>query len=213
MFRWFRALMPKEDRFFPLFEQHAHTVVAGAEALVRLLDGNEDIAACCRAIADEEHRADAITQDVLLAVRRTFITPFDRSDIQALIGSLDDSIDQMQKTAKTITLFEVAEFQPRMRDMGTLILRSAQVTEQAVTLLRAMSANAATLNTLTERITELEDEADDTYDDGLRALFHGSRADPMAYLVGAEIYGHLESVMDRFEDVADRISSIVVEHV
>jgi uncharacterized protein Yka (UPF0111/DUF47 family) len=100
-----------------------------------------------------------------------------------------------------------------MRDIGGLILRSAQVTEQAVTLLRALSANAGRLNTLTEQITRLEDEADDVYDGGLKALYEASRADAMAYVVGEEIYSHLEKVMDRFEDVADRISSIVVEHV
>jgi uncharacterized protein Yka (UPF0111/DUF47 family) len=100
-----------------------------------------------------------------------------------------------------------------MRDMGKLILRSAEVTVEAVPLLRAMGRNAARLNALTEEITKLEDEADSTYDAGMKALFLASREAPMRFIVGTEIYDHLEKVMDRFEDVANRISSILVEHL
>ena len=118
MLAWFRALMPKEDRFFDLFERHAATLVDGAASLRALLDGTEAVPAACAAIAAQEDAADTITRDALLAVRRTFITPFDRGDIQALVGSLDDAIDQMLKTAKAVQLFEVTAFDPAMREMG-----------------------------------------------------------------------------------------------
>ena len=95
---------------FELFERHATIVVAGAEALRGLLRGGEGIEYYCRQIFDREAEADEITRQVLTAVRRTFITPFDRTDIQDLITSMDDAIDQMNKTAKTITLFEVRSF-------------------------------------------------------------------------------------------------------
>jgi predicted phosphate transport protein (TIGR00153 family) len=213
MLGWFQALMPKEERFFDLFERHAQTLVDGAEALQSLLKGGDDVPACCARISRHEAEADAITRDVHLAVRRTFITPFDRGDIQSLSASLDDAIDQMQKTAKAITLFEVREFEEPMRDMGKLILRSAEVTNEAVPLLRSMGRNATKLNSLTEEITRLEDQADGTYDRGMKELFLGSRDAPMRFIVGAEVYDHLEKVMDRFEDVANRISSILVEHL
>ena len=64
---------------------------------------------------DREQDADNVTRDVLIAVRRTFITPFDRGNIRDLITSMDNSIDQMQKTAKSIRLFEVTTFTPQMR--------------------------------------------------------------------------------------------------
>jgi uncharacterized protein Yka (UPF0111/DUF47 family) len=100
-----------------------------------------------------------------------------------------------------------------MRDMGKLILRAAEVTDEAVPLLRSMGRNASKLNGLTEEITRLEDQADETYDRGMKALFLSSRDEPMRFIVGAEVYDHLEKVMDRFEDVANRISSILVEHL
>jgi hypothetical protein len=213
MLAWFRALMPKEDRFFDLFERHAATLVDGAAALRALLDGTQDVQAACREIAEHEDNADAITREALLAVRRTFITPFDRSDIQALVGSLDDAIDQMLKTAKAVQLFEVTAFEQAMRQMGAVIQEAASVVAEALPKLRAMGENATALNTLTERVIRLEGQADDLHNAGLKSLFRASRQDPMAFLVGSELYDHLEKVMDRFEDVANQISSIVVEHV
>ena len=85
---------------------------------------------------DRENDADAITREVLLAVRRTFITPFDRGDIKDLITAMDDAIDQMQKTAKTILLFKVTEFEPEMARMAERIVQAAQLVQQAIPLLR-----------------------------------------------------------------------------
>ncbi|MDP4006067.1 DUF47 domain-containing protein [Methylobacterium sp. NEAU K] len=213
MLTWFRALMPKEDRFFDLFEQHAATLVQGSAALRALLDGTQDVPVACQAISAYEETADAITREALLAVRRTFITPFDRGDIQALVGSLDDAIDQMLKTAKAVQLFEVTTFEPSMREMAAVIQEAASVTAEALPKLRAMGENATALNSLTEHVIQLEGRADDLHNAGLKELFKASRQDPMAFLVGSELYDHLEKVMDRFEDVANQISSIVVEHV
>jgi predicted phosphate transport protein (TIGR00153 family) len=169
----------------------------------------------CRVIAQREEDADTVTRDTLLAVRRTFITPFDRSDIQSLTTALDDSIDQMQKTAKAIQLFEVQSFEPPMAEMGRLIEESSGVVREAVPLLRSIGQNATRLNALTEKIITLEGRADDVHNQGLKALYLRARdsSNPMAYIVGTEIYDHLERVMDRFEDVANQISSILVDHL
>jgi uncharacterized protein len=110
MLGWFQALMPKEERFFQLFQRHATILVSGAEALRGLLQGGESIEDYCKRIFKLEAEADDITREVLVAVRRTFVTPFDRTDIRDLITSMDDAIDQMNKTAKTIVLFELRKF-------------------------------------------------------------------------------------------------------
>src|SRR6202451_3057923 len=122
MLGWFQALMPREERFFELFVRHATIVVAGAEALRGLLQGGNSVEHYCKQIFDREAEADEVTRQVLTAVRRTFVTPFDRSDIQDLISSMDASIDQMNKTAKIIDLFEVKTFEPQMREMGDVIV-------------------------------------------------------------------------------------------
>jgi predicted phosphate transport protein (TIGR00153 family) len=214
MLRWFQALMPKEERFFDMFEAHAATLRAGAASLRLLLDGGEAVPGHIADVARHEDAADQITREVLLAVRRTFITPFDRSDIRDLITSMDDAIDQMHKTAKAITLFEQRAFEPDMVALGDVVVRTADLTAQAVPLLRSLRANAKAINSLTEQITQLEEQSDQLYDRGMAALFRGpARSDPMAFIVGSEIYDHLEKVVDRFEDVANQISGVLIEHL
>jgi len=217
MLGWFQAIMPKEDKFFDLFEQHAALVVAGAEALRSLLKGGEKVETCRAEILARENEADEVARQVLIAVRRTFITPFDRSDIQRLIGSLDDAIDQMNKTAKIVTLFEVRSFEPQMQQIGEFSLEASKLVLQAMPLLRNIGKNAGALNTLTEQIIRIEERADELHDDGRKALFLANRGpnavNGMNFTIGTEIYDHLEKVVDRLEDVAKEINSLVVDHL
>jgi predicted phosphate transport protein (TIGR00153 family) len=214
MLGWFQALMPKEQRFFELFAGHAELLVVGAEALRGLLNGGSDVPRYCQEIMARENEADDITRQVLTAVRRTFITPLDRGDIQDLISSMDDAIDQMNKCAKVIMLFEIRTFEPPMREMGDLILQTAKLTREAVPLLKSIGTNAARLNTLTESMVHLEERVDHLYDQGRKQLFAVCKdGNPMAFIIGTEIYDHLEKVVDRFEDVANEISAIVIEHL
>lgn len=218
MLGWFQTLMPKEERFFALFEKHATIVVAGAEALRGLLRGGNTIADYCKEIFQREAEADDVTRQVLIAVRRTFITPFDRGDIQDLISSMDDAIDQMNKTAKAIVLFEMKSFEPQMQQMADVILESAKLVLEAVPLLSSIGANASRLNALTTKIVTIEEGADDIYNKGLKELFLANRSNDdqggaMRFIIGSEVYDHLEKVVDRFEDVANEINSIVVDQL
>jgi predicted phosphate transport protein (TIGR00153 family) len=218
MLGWFQALMPKEERFFTLFEKHAAIILAGAEALCGLLRGGDTVESYCKQIFQREAEADEVTREVLVAVRRTFITPFDRTDIQDLISSMDDAIDQMNKTAKTIVLFEVKSFEPQMQQMSEIIVQSAKLVLEAVPLLRSIGSNAGQLNRITASIITVEEEADDVYNRGLKALFLANRpqagpGNAMNFLVGSELYDHLEKVVDRFEDVAKEISSLVIDQL
>ena len=214
MLSWCQAIMPKELKFFTLFSDHAETRVEGATARRDSMKGGDGVAEACARVVAHEDAADHITREVLLNVRRTFITPFDRGDIKDLITSLDDAIDQMQKTAKVVTLFELREFEDPMREMADIIVEAALLTREAVGLMANMRQNVTRLNQLTEQITHIEDRSDAIYDAGRKALFLAHRQnDPMAFVVGVDLYSHLEKVMDRFEDVANRISGIVIEQV
>jgi uncharacterized protein len=212
MLGWFRALMPREERFFELFIRHAQVTVAGAVALRALLNGSKDVAQCCKEISQREAEADEITREVLTALRRTFITPLDRGDIKDLITSMDDAIDQMNQTAKVITLFELRTFERPMQDMGEIIVRAAQLIVEAVGLLRSLARESNRLNALTEEIVRLEEQADQLHDQGRKELFL-KQTNAIVFVIGTEVYNHLEEVVDRFEDVASEISAIVIENV
>jgi predicted phosphate transport protein (TIGR00153 family) len=214
MLGWFQKMMPREERFFDMFERHAQTLKDGADALRAMLDGGPRTAEFCTMIANHEHQADLITEEVMQAIRRSFITPFDRGDIRGLISSMDDSIDQMNKTAKAVSLFEIDKFEPQMRQIGDLVVKTAALMGEAVPLLRSLRSNAPRLNVITEEIIRLEEQTDQVCLEGLKALLHGpARNDALAYIKGSEIYDHLEKVADCFQDVANRISGLVIEHL
>jgi uncharacterized protein Yka (UPF0111/DUF47 family) len=202
--KWFHKIMPREEKFFVLFDRHATCIKAGAGILRRILDGGHEVPAHCNALMTTEHEADVIAHEVLEAIRRSFITPFDRSDIKGLITSMDDAIDQMNKTAKAIMLYEVTQFEDTMRQMGDVIVRSADLTAEIVPLLKNMAPNAARLHALTRQVVVFEEESDHLCDAGLKALYlEKGKQDAMAFIIGSEIYDHLEKVAD----------GILIEHM
>lgn len=214
MLHWFRRLMPRDDSFFPMFDKHAGILVKGAQSLRRMLDGGPAASQHFDDVLKYEDQADDITRDVFLSIRTNFITPFDRGDIKDLITGMDDAIDQMKKTAKAIALFEITAFEPEMQQMGDAILESARLVEQAVPLLSNIGSNATRLNELCVEITRIEGRCDEIHELGLKKLYQKSKtANPMEFIRGNEIYDHLEKSSDRFDDVANQIQGIVVEHV
>lgn len=214
LLRWFRAFLPREERFFDLFARHAEAVLQGAKALQGMMRGGDETLVYCQRVSQFENEADGITREVLTAVRRTFITPFDRGDIKNLIGAMDDAIDQMQQTAKAVLLFEVHSFEPPMREIAQLLVECAELVGRALPLLQSIGSNVTELTLITEEIGKLEGRVDDLHDIGLKELFLKHRdANTMDFVVGAEIYKHLEKVSDRFDDVANEINSIVIEQV
>jgi uncharacterized protein len=211
--RWFQALLPKQGSFFEQFEAHAALNVAAADALGKLLQGGADMPLYAQEIFDRENDADDIIREVLVDVRKTLITPFDRTAITSLIGAMDDAIDQMNQTAKAIMLYELKAFEPQMRDMAGIIVEAARITADAMPLLRDLGRNGGRLHSLTERIVKLEGHADEIHDSGLKALFKATgEKNAMAFVIGREMYGHLEKITDRFEDVANEIQGLVLDH-
>ena len=215
MMRLFRAFLPKEERFFELFARHSKAVLGGAQALRAMLDGGAALTTNYQTVMDREQDADDVTREVLIAVRRTFITPFDRSNIRELITSMDNSIDQMQKTAKTVRLFDQTEFTQEMRDMADIIVNCAKLVEEGVPLLQSLNSESTRIASITEKLSALEGRADEKHDQGLQALYReqSKGGNGLSFFVRAEIYDHLEKVVDRFDDVANVMHGIVIEHV
>lgn len=213
MFGWFQRLLPKTGNFFDLFEAHALTIVAAADALARLLQAGSTASDHIREIVEREHDADNITREVLQTVRKTFLTPFDRGAITSLIGAMDDAVDEMDATAAAIDLYEVREFDQEMLDMAAIIVDAARLTAEAMPLLRDVAANGPRLHELTERLVRMEGHADAIHDAGVRKAFHerapGSTLD---FIVAREIYKHLERIVDALEDVANEIDGLVIDH-
>ena len=214
MLQWFQRLMPRQDAFFPAFERHAAVMIKAAVALREMVAGGDQLKLRFQDILDLEHEADGIAREVLLGLRTTFITPFDRADIQSLITSMDDSVDECKATAKGILLFEMTNFEPDMRKMADAVVECSELAQRAVKKLSDVGRNAAELNDICLQITRIEGDADDAYDRGLELLYQKVKGgDALDFIRGSEIYKHLEDTVDSLDDVADEIQGIVIEHV
>jgi uncharacterized protein Yka (UPF0111/DUF47 family) len=149
---------------------------------------------------------------VLPTVRRTVLTPFDRGAITSLIGAMDDAIDEMQSTARAVDVYELRAFEPEMREMVAMIAEAASLTAEAMPLLRDISRNGTRIHEITEKVVRLEGDADDAHAKGLKRAFQAQSDRPMQFMVSREIYKHLERITDAFEDVANEIDGIVIDH-
>ncbi|MFL6722210.1 MAG: DUF47 domain-containing protein [Sphingomonas sp.] len=212
MFAWFQRLLPRKGDFFGMFEAHAATLVEASKALKRLSDDGASTGEILKFIRDREHEADEVIRQVLTEIRKTFLAPFDRGAITSLIVAMDDTIDEMLAAARAIDLYQLQELQPEMKQIVDLIAEAAQVTAKAVPLLRKVSANGATLHQLTGRVVALEGQADEIHAQGLKRSFETARQDTLQFAVSREVFKNLEKVMDAFEDVANEIDGIVIDH-
>ena len=213
MFGWFQRLLPQTGDFFGMFEAHAATLMVAADALNRLADDDSSTKEQLRIIEQREHEADDIIREVLRSVRRTFLTPFDRGAITGLIVSMDDAIDEMQAAARAIDLYELQQLQDEMKQMVAVAKESAALTVEVMPLLRDITRNGARIHELTERLVQLEGVADDVHAIGLKKAFQEfGQTSAIRFIVAREIFKHLERVVDAFEDVANEIDGIVIDH-
>lgn len=199
--------------FFPLFERHAELIEGAAVVLQEMLNNGVDVQERCRAIGELEGQADAVTREVQLGVRSSFITPIDRTDIRHLISGMDDTIDQMNKSAQAIVSFELQDFSPEMRELAAPSVEASRLLRKAVPLLSEIAANADRISDMCVQISAIEGRGDEVFARGRKALFTATRdGNAMEFIRQSEVLAHLDQVVDNFDNVANEIQGIVVEH-
>jgi hypothetical protein len=206
-------LMPREGRFFSLFESHAKLVVDGAVALVEVLRQYEDQAeraAGIKLIEDAEHAADRVTHETVQLLHTTFVTPFDRDDIHRLISRMDDVLDLMQDTGESLVLYDMQRVTPPTTQLAELLLRCAEQVQAAVGLMASMTEAPAILK-ICQQIDQLESDADRVMRSAISELFR-SETDVRELIKLKAVYELLESATDRCQDVANVIESVVLEN-
>jgi uncharacterized protein len=210
--RFFRMLMPREEKFFDKFVAHSGRMVAAADELAALMAEGADAKARLEALSAIEKQADVITQETIVALHRAFITPFDRGDIHALIVALDDTVDLIEEVGQRAALYRVEQFSPRMRELGAMIQSMARLLAEVTPMLTNISGNAQGINVLCERISNVETDADRVLREAISELV--TEQPPAIVFFGRkEVYELLEAVTDRCDDVADVIQGILLEHV
>jgi uncharacterized protein len=210
----FGRFMPREGRFFELFDAHAVQLVEGAKALKALMEalGNdlERVKAMSEAVSVAETRADRITHDTVTLLHTTFITPLDRDEIHDLINGMDDILDLMQDAAHAVNLYDVRRSTPEARQLCDLILACVERVKTAVALIDDADAVQAMRKTC-EEIDALESEADRVMRNAIGRLFRDEQ-DMRELFRLKSIYELLETVTDRCEDVAKLLEAIALEN-
>jgi uncharacterized protein Yka (UPF0111/DUF47 family) len=208
--------MPREESFTALFCEQTKCIVAAAQELRRMIntEGSNDIHVTT--IRSLELEADEVAKKVFIAANRTFNAPIDREDILALAHDLDDAVDLIEDTAKGIQRYGVREFPTQMRAMADAVVQSAEVLQEVMPLLDAITQEYKAIFSLCETIGRIEGEADECFDAGLshlRVQLRGGEIDTIAYIDRKELYELLEEVVDKCDDVANALQSVTAKHV
>ncbi len=212
----FGKLLPRDENFFEMFNQHASHIADGARAFMAMIqnyaapDLREKYSV---EVIAAEHAADRITAEVHRKLHRTFVTPIDREQIHSLINAMDDILDLLQDTSEVLALYNVQHLPADVERLGDISMQCCQSVQSAVTLLpnitSAQGAEAA-LKTC-EEIDRLESDADRVMRSAMSKLFRDD-IDVRELIKLKAIYEHLESISDCCLDVANLIEGVVLEN-
>ena len=200
-------LIPKEVRFFELFDQQSEHIIKAAGILYELVHNFADARAKAHAIKEVEHQGDQITHEIVKRLNTTFITPIDREDIHALATRLDDVLDFIEAAAERLVVYRIKEPTSAGRAMAEVIVKTAHSMDRAIKCLRTMDPG---FHEHAVEVNRLENSADALLRDSLAALFE-EQGDPIEVIKWKEIYETMETITDRCEDVANVIESIILK--
>ena len=200
-------LLPKTENFYELFSEIAHRLSGSAVLLHRLFEDPANRSSYVAQIKRLEHEADYLTHDVILRIDKTFVTPFDREDIHALVSELDDVVDLIDGTARRAEIFNITTVCKPAVVLSEVIVRAATAVEEAV---RGMK-DAKLVKSNALELKRLEEEGDAIYHEAMGALF-ADTADPIEVIKWKELYDMIEGAIDGCEDVGNTLERIVLKN-
>ena len=202
--------IPREEKFFELFEDSARNMVKASQVLKEMIDTWEFVGERVAEIRELEHVGDTITHQIMAQLNRTFVTPFDREDIALLAHTLDDVTDFIDAAADAMLIYKIDRPNQRARDLADIIVQQTIEVERAIPRLR----RRAELKQIPERCVEinrLENMADRVFRSAMAELFDDT-TDIAQIIKWREIYEHMESATDRCEDVANVLEGVALKH-
>ena len=202
--------IPREEKFFELFEEGAHNAVKAAQKLKELVDTWKNVEGRVNEITELEHEGDRVTHQIMEQLHRTFVTPFDREDIALLAHSLDDVTDFIHAAADAMLIYKIDQPTQRAKDLADIIVQAAAEVERALPQLRRRAHLKQVLERCVE-INRLENMADRVFRSAVGELFDDS-TDIANVIKWREIYEHMESATDRCEDVANVLEGVALKH-
>jgi uncharacterized protein len=201
------SFIPRERRFYDLFEQQAATIVRSADLLERALADVANLPTRRREIKALEHQGDEITRETVLTLNRTFVTPFDHEDIYTLASGLDDILDYIEEVADTANLYRITIIPEPARELTRLLARAVAQLEQAIGKLESGKG----IEEHSAEVHRLEDVGDSTSRHAIAELFR-SQHPALEVIKLKDLYGLLEDALDRCETVANVLEGITTKN-
>jgi predicted phosphate transport protein (TIGR00153 family) len=201
------SFIPREHRFYDLFEQQAATIVRAAGLLERALTDVADLASCQREIKNLENQGDEITHEIVLTLNQTFVTPFDHEDIYALASGLDDILDYIEEVADTANLYGITDIPQPARELANLLAQAVAELDQAIGTLES----GKEIEEHSAEVHRLEDVGDSTSRRAIAELFRNQHP-PLEVIKLKDLYGLLEDALDRCETVANLLEGIATKN-
>ncbi len=200
-------LIPREERFFDMFVEDAANVLLAARELEAMLRSYDDIETRAQRLRELEHQGDELSHAIGNKLDTTFVTPFDREDIHALISGLDDVIDLIEEVADTFILYRIEAATPTAIAQAGIVVRQVEQLHGALTKLKGFKG----VREHWIEVHRLENEGDQIVRNAIAELFSGSM-EPLEVVKWKDVYSLLEDCVDKCEDVANIIEKIVVKH-
>jgi uncharacterized protein Yka (UPF0111/DUF47 family) len=202
--------LPKDTVFYDLFEGLVSHVVASANHLHALAADFPNATDQIARIRTEEHDADQLTHQALDRLDRTFITPFDREDIHALVGELDSVVDNINALAKRLSSYHVKTIEPAFVKQAEILAQAAEALAGAVKMLRK-TRKLTDLQSHIIEVHRLENVGDDNHLAALSKLFEGN-SDPLHVIKWKEFFQFIEAAIDGCEDATNVIERIILKN-
>jgi len=206
----FSRFMPRQGKFFELFNEHAELIVQGSRELAALMASGDDLERRAHTVESIEKRGDKITRTTIELLHKTFITPIDREDIHHLISEMDNILDLIEDSAQLMFLYDVRVLPPEAKKLADICVECCEKVKGAVVLLPSMD-NADAIMAICQDIDRLESEADHVMRAAIGRLFR-DEPDVRELIKLRTVYEHLETVTDHCEDVANILQGIVLEN-
>ena len=204
MFRF----LPKEDKYFDQFNRLASNINGSAQLLQKLFGDFANRVVYADQIKDLEHTCDELTHSIIKQLNQTFITPFDREDIHALASALDDVIDDIEYISRRIILYRISAPTEDAAKMTGVLVRLTATLEKAV---GDLEKNGEGVLKECAGIHALENEGDTYHHEAVERLF-STETDPIQIIKFKELYEKLARAIDKCEDVANVLESIVLKN-
>lgn len=204
---------PKDTKFFPLLNETAGILNQAAIHLDELFfsTNKEKIAELCRLIKAEETKGDKVTNGIFKALNNTFITPFDREDIDALADNMDDAIDAINRAAQKVLLYSPKSLPESTQQLAGIVRKQTEEVLHSIKELSNIPKNEDNIRLRIKEVKKLEEKADIVYEEGIMELFNGD-TDIVEIIKLKEVIQELEKSANRVNKVGKVIKTIIVKY-